>query len=299
MSVYDKSGQTLSSVYSLSASIYKAYNIDGEVVFPDSTPDYSDYSYIQVWGSKDILAQGFDIYDDKVFWVSKSGDETVPSDCYMWNLSDGSQALDTPYITIYSGHGNNIAFDFPLLYASPAYPPSRAYVNTMSESFVATLTKTLTFNDGSTDCDCCLDDTNTRYMWTLGHTANSSDRSAPFRISKWDLDDLTDNGDGTYTPSLIQSVMIAQPANTYFFHGCRFHDGILWFMNGYSGSSTGCYVYGVNPTTGEYVYTIDCNTTAEPEGLAWYPDASAVGGYALYVGLAGGVLRKYTFGALT
>ena len=304
MSLYSVSGIELSSIYDVEgASLTVAYDINGNLISltpPEPLADYTNYSYTQKWGSKSIgSTQGFDIYGDKVFWVSKSGDSSIPANCYVWNLSDGSQALDSQYITIYSGHGNNLSFDFPTLYASPAYSPCRVYVNNLSNEYVATLTMTLSINDGSKDCDACVDETNKNILWTLGHTGASSDASAPYYLSKWDLSRLTASGDNQYAPRKIQTVIVAQPQNSYYFQGCKFHDGVFWFANGYSGTATNAYVFGVNPNTGEYLYTIDCNTTSEPEGVAWYPDANAVGGYALYVGFQGMMLRKYTFGALT
>lgn len=294
--IYDISGLALVSAYNKSGEeLESAYDKNGALVYSKSV-DYTDYSFTQKWASKGINnTQGFDVYDGKVFWVSKSGDSTVPANCYVWNLSDGSQALATPYITIYSGHGNNLNFDFPTLYATPAYPPSRMYINTLTDEFAATLTKTLVFDDGSNDLDACIDEVDKTILWTLGHTATVSDLSAPYYLSKWDLTDLTDNGDGTFTPKLLNTVSVTQPANSYYFQGCKFHDGILWFVNGYSGSSTGAYVFGVDPYTGEYLYTIDCNTTAEPEGIAWVGESGVAGGYALYVGFAGMMLRRYTF----
>lgn len=303
MSAYNISGVQVGALYNIEASILlMAYNIEGNEIFsggpsPQPIVDYTNYSYSQKWASKGVSAtQGFDIYDDKVFWVSKSGNASIPANCYVWNLSDGSQAYESAYITIQSGHGNNLCFAFPKLYATSAYPPSSCYINNVSSDLKTfTLDKTLSFNDGSNDCDACIDESDASILWTLGHTATSSDTSAPYYISKWDLSHLTDNGDGTYTPELISTVSTPQPANSYYFQGCKFHDGILWYANGYSGSSTGAYVFGVNPSTGEVLYTINCETTAEPEGVAWYPDTDAVGGFALYVGFAGMMLRKYTF----
>ena len=302
--VYNKSGNTLSAVYDKSGNaLSHAYDKSGNVIYTagDPVPDYSSYSYTQKWASKGISStQGFDIYDGKVFWVSKSGNSSVPANCYVWNLSDGSQAFDSAYVTVQSGHGNNLSFVYPKLYATSAYAPSSCYINSVSADLKTyTLDKTLVFDDGSTDCDACIDETDSTILWTLGHTAGSSDRSAPYLISKWDLTDLTDNGDGTYTPTCLQTVQTAQPANSYFFQGCKMHDGILWYANGYSGSSTGAYVYGVDPDTGEVLYTIDCQTTAEPEGVAWVEDSDAVGGYAMHVGFQGMALRKYTFDALS
>ena len=297
MSVYSKEGEALAGVYSKTGeAIPIAYDINGTVIYQhDVTVDYDNYSYVQKWASKGVgSTQGYDIYDHKVFWVSKSGNSSIPANCYVWNLSDGTQALDSAYITVYSGHGNNLCFDAPLMYATSAYTPD-VYVNEFTDAFAFTLSKTLHINDGCIDCDACIDETDKTILWTLGHTATASDRSAPYYLSKWDLTQLTDNGDGTYTPRLIRTVEVAQPANSFYFQGCKFHDGILWFANGYSGSSTGAYVFGINPNTGEYLYSINCETTAEPEGVAWYPDAEAVGGYALYVGFQGMMLRKYTF----
>lgn len=295
MAIYNANGTALVSAHELDGDfVTVAYDVDGESVF-STTVDYKDYSFSQVWASKGISStQGFDIYDGKVFWVSKSRNSSADANCYVWNLSDGSQALGSEYITVYSWHGNNLCFDFPKLYASSAYT-ANCYINTMSDDFAtATLTMTLAFNDGSIDCDACLDEDDKTILWTLGHSASSAYTSAPFYISKWDLDDLTDNGDGTYTPNLLQKVELPQPA-CFYFQGCKMHDGLLWFASGYAGSSSQAYVYAVNPDTGSYVYTIDCATTTEPEGVAWVEDNDVYGGYALYVGFAGMMLRKYEF----
>lgn len=299
--IYSIIGSLLNSAYNVNGvGLQSAYDVNGNTIFSSGDVDYTDYSYVQKWGSKGFsTAQGFDIFDDKVFWVDKSGDSTVPANMYVYNLSDGGQALPTAYITVYSGHGNNICFskDSDELIATPAYPPSRIYINSFTSNYTMTLEKTLVLNDGSTDCDACYDPTDNNYMWSLGHTANSQDRSAPFKVSKWDLSQLTDNGDGTYTPENISTIQIPQPSNSYFFQGCKFHDGLLWFA---SGNGTGSsYVYAVNPTTGNTDYTIDLQTTQEPEGVSWVAEQGVVGGYAMYVGFQGMMLRKYTFGALT
>jgi hypothetical protein len=273
-----------------------AYNIDGNNVLTTSAVDYTNYSFVQKWASKGVpYSQGFDIYGGKVFWVAKSGNDSIPANCYVWNLSDGSQALDSAYITVYSGHGNNLSIDYPKMYATTAYMPSTVYVNTFSDDYVATLTQTLLMSDGSRNCDACVDETNKNMLWTLAHTAGADDTSAPFLISKWDLTQIADNGDGTYTPKLIKSVSTPQPSTSFYFQGLRMHDGLLWYANG---NGTGrSYVRAVNPNTGVEVYTIDLETNTEPEGVAWVEDTEAVGGYAMYVGFQGMMLRKYTFGA--
>lgn len=287
MPIYDKSGSLLSNVYGISGnSLLSAYDIDGNDVFNSVDVDYTKYSFTQKWASKGISnTQGFDIYDEKVFWVSKSGNSSIPANCYVWNLSDGSQALSSAYITIYSGHGNNLCFVFPTLYATSAYTPN-AYVNTMTNEFVTSLSKTLAFDDGCVDCDACVDENDDTILWTLGHTGyNAGD---PFLISKWDLSELTDNGGDTYTPKKLKTISISSPSNRYF-QGLKHHDNLLWYGNGNGGVPS--YIRGVDPNTGTEEYVIDLSTTTEVEGLAWV-------GNTLYVGFAGMMLREYTFAPL-
>lgn len=304
MPAYNIYGEQKSRAYRIDGTeSARGYSIYGDLVFESGeapiTPsvDYTRYRYTVKWASKGISStQGFAIHNDMVFWVKKSGDMPVPASCYVWNLSDGTQALENPYITIYAGHGNSLSFDYPLLYAAAAYLPSKAYVNRMDENYNVVLEKTLMLDsDGSRNCDVCVDEDDPRYIWSLAHTAGSSDLEAPFLISKWDVTRLTANGDGTYTPRLVQSVETPQPANSFYFQGCCFHDGMLWYANGYSGAQSNAYIYAVDPSTGNVIYTIDCETTAEPEGVQFYPDDEAPGGYAMYVGFQGMALRRYTF----
>lgn len=294
MAIYSVDGDVLSNAYDVNGNqLLNAYDIDGNLVYSSgSGVDYTSYSYVQKWASKGISStQGFAIHDDKVFWVSKSGNSSIPANCYVWNLSDGSQALNSQPITIQSGHGNNLSFDYPILYATTAYNPPYVYVNRLTSDYVATLEKTLYMNDGSDNCDACVDEQDKTVLWTIGHT----DRNV-YLVSKWNLNNLTDNGDGTYTPELLQTVETPL-TQSFYFQGCTSHDGLLWYANGYAGSSI-AYVFAINPNTGAIVYTINCETTEEPEGVEFYPDPDAIGGYAMYVGFQGMMLRKYTFGAL-
>lgn len=294
MPVYDKSGQMLSGVYTVGgSSISIAYDVDGNVVY--SASDYTKYSIADVWKPKGIgNAQGLDVYNGRVFWVSKSGNGSIPADCYAFALSDGAVASNPNPFTIYSGHGNNICLDFPKLYASTAYSPNKVYINTLSGEYTATLDKTLFLSDGSTDLDVAIDEKDKTIIWSLGHTANSQDLTAPFNISKWDLSELTENTDGTFSPKLLQTVQTAQP-DCYFFQGFKMHDGILWYASGYTGGSYEAYVYGVDPNTGKLLYTIDAGVATEPEGVAWVKDDSSANGYTLYIGFAGMELKKCIF----
>ena len=297
--LYDKNGNQVISAFSKSGTaLLSAYDVNGRLVFSSNPPDYSDYSFVQKWASKGISnTQGFDVYDGKVYWISKSGNSSVNASCYVWNLSDGSQAFSSQPITIYSGHGNSLDIVYPKAYAGTAYSPATAYENTLSAD-LQTFTLSKTFNlaeDVTYGHDVCIDENEETIMWSLAHTGAIGSHN-PFLLSKWDITDLTNNGDGTYSPRLISSVSTPNPSNSEYFQGITMHDGMIWYASGYPNDQA--YVYAVNPTTGAVMYSINCDTTAEPEGVAWVADAEAVGGYALYVGFQGMLLRKYTFGAL-
>lgn len=298
MAIYDYVGAQINQAFDIEAStLNEAFDIDGNRIYTPDV-DYSNYSFTQKWASKSVSnTQGFDIYDGKVYWISKSGDSTVPADCYVWNLSDGSQAFENQPITIYSGHGNSLDIIDSKVYAGTAYSPATVYENALSSDLQTfTLSKTFDMSeDISYGHDCCIDENDIDIMWTLAHTNAITDTDAPFLLSKWDLTNLTDNGDGTYSPALIDSVETTQPSNSAYFQGMTMHDGMIWYASGYAGSSSQAYVYAIDPTTGEVLYSINCNTTAEPEGVAWVEDETAIGGYALYVGFQGMMLRKYVF----
>lgn len=307
MAIYDYESNQLNSAFDIDGNtLTNAFDVDGDLVFNGGMPDYSNYSFTQKWASKGISStQGFDIYDGKIFWVAKSGNASVDNAMYVFNLSDGSNALNTSYMTAYGGHANNVTFSdqfydeedvYPLVLMSTAYSDSPAYLNRISNEYVATLQVQYKFpvveNIINGGFDVCYGETND-VAYTASVFGSNSDASLGTHIciAKWDMTDLTDNGDGTYTPAFISSVNCDWH---YWKQGIKYHDGLIWLSSGYPNYRA--YVYAIDPSTGQTMYTIDCNTTTEIEGAVFYPDAEAVGGYALYVGFQGMMLRKYTFG---
>ena len=291
MGVYDLSGTEISEVFNSSnIGLESAYDINGENVLQHLPENkYTNYTKERLWqGVGDSHAQGFDIYDDKVFWAMKSGNAEVECTCFVYNLSDGSQALESQPITINAGHGNNLSFSMPFLYASNAYN-TKCYVNRMASDYTATLEKTLILTDGAGDCDACIDETDNTILWSIGHNGTTG----PYNISQWDLTDLTEVSSGLYLPKLLHTVKSPLPDNTHYFQGCKFHDGLFWYGNGYPGIPA--LIIGINPFSGRIIYRINMDTTNEIEGIAWVEDETSYGGYALYVGFAGVTMRKVTF----
>ena len=71
---------------------------------------------------------------------------------------------------------------------------------------------------------------------------------------------------------------------------------MLWYNSGYGQQRA--YTYAIDPYTGELLYIIDLETNTEPEGIVWVEESGVAGGYAMYIGFQGMMLRKYTFAEL-
>ena len=309
--IYDINGNALASVYDANGnSLATAYDVEGNQAYHRSSgvPDYSDYSYVQKWASKGIgSTQGYDIYDDKVFWVSKSGNDSADNKMYIFNLSDGNAVRDPAYITAYGGHGNNVTFsrqkydpgdNFPMVLMSTAYSNSPAYLNRITNDYTASIVKKYTIpmidqivNGGFDICYGATDDI--AYVASVFGSNSDAAQGTHICIAQFDMSDLTENEDGTFSPAFIKSVRCDWH---YWKQGIKYHDGLVWLASGYPGYNAD--VYGIDPETGVTKHHINCATTTEIEGAVWYPDAEAVGGYALYVGFQGMMMRKYTFGEL-
>lgn len=119
--------------------------------------------------------------------------------------------------SIVSGHGDSIDFsneyyeasdEFPLCYITADTTPAKVYVNRVTRSG-ATLIRTLIFPSDKTGyyAGHCLDPIN-NVIYQFGYknedyqtTSNGNHIIA----SKWDLANLNDNGDDTYTPTFIDT----------------------------------------------------------------------------------------------
>lgn len=310
MAIYKVDGNRLSRAYNVNETLLSsAYNKAGDLVYSSGiVPDYANYSYTQQWVSKSIsYAQGFDIYDDIAFWVSKSGNASETNAMYIFNLSDGSPVLSPSYVSSYGGHGNNVTFskqkydvgdNYPMMLISTAYPNSYSYLVRITNNYVASIIRRYTIPEidqiinGS--YDICYGETDD-IAYVVSVFGSNSDQSLGTHIciARFDMTDLTENGDGSFTPAYIDS---ARCDWHYWKQGVKYHDGLIWLASGYP--SYNADIYGINPETGETKYHINCETTTEIEGAVWYPDTEAVGGYALYVGFQGMMMRKYVFAQL-
>lgn len=109
----------------------------------------------------------------------------------------------------------------------------------------------------------------------------------PCIVCAWDMSNLTDNQDNTYTPALLSTF---QRPFIYVMQGQQYHDGYIWIASGYSAGNQ--YIYAMNPINGNIEYTLTMPITTEIEGLSWQSDNDR---YYMIVGFQGGKYYKITF----
>lgn len=295
MAVYNISGEMLNMVYdSLGNALQTAYDVDGDVVYTKSTGkiDYTDYTisnYVQVTLSP---TQGFDIFGDTIFqFVSSSGGNK------MTTIDIPTQTIINSNITADSSHGDSASFsnefydttdEYPLIYVTADTNPAKVFVNRVTDAS-STLIKTYKFPIDKTGyyAALCLDEDNDR-MYMVGYSEQNyqtdNDGANKTVVSIWDMAQLTDNSDGTYTPMFVSSY---ERPFIYTMQGQQYHDNMLWISSG--GTGVRGYVYALDPNDGTLLYTIDTNTSTEIEGIAFVSDTEMI------FGLQGGTYKKVTF----
>lgn len=293
MAIYDVNGNVINRAYDKNGNTAShLYDINGNLL--SANVDYSDYtvqtSYINSGVGND---QGFDVHGDYIFQF-RAGGSGVASSNYVAVIQLNGTVVNQFAIT--SDHGDSAYFSkefyapsdqFPLIYVSADTSPY-VYINRVTTSS-ATLIKTLKFDYAVAgyNPNCAYDEDN-QILYMVGTTEDNwqSDMGGTNKtlISKWDMTNLTDNGDGTFTPAFISSYQIAF---IYVMQGIRFYDGMIWIPSGYGGSQS--YIYVIDPADGTYLYTFDLNTTTEVEGTAFLSATQ------MLVGFQGGRYDLYTF----
>ena len=214
----------------------------------------------------------------------------------MATVNASNSSIISNNVVCVSDHGDSASFsdekysdndDFPLLYVtSDTYP--KVYINRVTTT-TSELIKTLYFpieNAGYMPALAYDKANNIAYMIGYSEDNYKTDDGGNNKtvITKWDLSELTQNQDGSYTPAFISST---ERPFIYVMQGIQWHDGMIWVASG--ATNTRGYVYALNPVNGNLLYTIDTNTTTELEGIAFLPDGNMV------FGLQGGAYKKVTF----
>lgn len=275
MSIYDVNGNGLSLAHDIDGAVLSmAYDSNGNVVFSPNI-NYNSFTETLLYNLK-IGTQGTTVFDEYMFQVIAN---TYKVNVYDLETGD----LISADIGGSYGHGDSIGFSneyynindpFPLLYSS-ADDPTYIYVNRISSKWSASLVHTLSFSPSVAGYYMSgVVDKENNILYTTGYTNNNfqTDDGGANKIicCKYDLSDLTDNGNGTYTPVLLD---IWTVDFLYCLQGGDYHDGIMWWGSGYASGST-MHVYGIDVTTKSLAYSLTLADPYEPEGLAWIDNRS-------------------------
>lgn len=290
--IYDVNGDEIVSVYdAYGSAVENVYDANGNAV-AIIDKDYSNYSISNYCTISLTPTQALDIVNGTIFQLLASSSISDK----MATVDVSNSTIISSNIPITSDHGNSASFshkyyvvgdDFPLLYVSSWSEP-KVYIDRVTQSS-SQLIKTLSFTTEKAGYHPCLAyDESNEIAYMLGYTEDNylTDDSGNNKvlISKWDMSDVTENQDGTFTPEFISSV---ERPFIYVMQGLQFHDGMIWVSSG--GTNVRGYVYALDPADGSLLYTVDTSTTTEIEGIAFLPDGNMI------FGLQGGEYKLVTF----
>lgn len=276
MGVYNIDGIETNIAYNIDGEeLSSAYEVDGtEIPFISPLPlDYSNYSTTDLYTYVANGFNGFDVHEGIIAQLMAN------NKLYLFNLDDGSAIATAMAITC--SHGDSATFgkdyyasgdEFPLLYCTADTTPAVIYINRITRSS-ATLIKTLKFSQVAGYYGAGTFDFKNGLCYIVAYKENSytSDNGGTNKtlVTVWNLNELNDNGDGTYMPTYISSF---ECPFIYVMQGLQFFDGYIWISSGYNNGGNQ-YIYALNPVTHEIDHTILLDDNIEIEGLAWVYDA--------------------------
>lgn len=280
--IYSIDGSVLTAAYNKNGqSLSTAYNIDGQPIFSqEQKPDYSKHIISTMFDV--TLGQGIDIHGNiMAVWTPAVGGILLRS------MENGDQISSIPIAL--NEHGNDISFTDEYYGSNDEFPTlcieSKHFYRITRDSATKVLTLSLPSNGHNLGYGSAFDGS---IMYAIGYAFEYQWQEGNYiRLVKFDLSDLTDNGDGTFTPAVLN---IVDREWLPCIQGAAFHDGMVWIACGMSYPAN---VYALDPITGEIVVDIDLVRSGELEGLAWaYNNAN--GWYAV-VGQRGYGYKKIVF----
>jgi hypothetical protein len=281
MSAYNINGEEIVSAFDiLQNSLLGVYDISGNYI-PFSEPieplplDYSQYTTTDLFTYVANGFNGFDVYNGVIAQFMAN------NKLYLFDLTEHTSIATALSIT--SAHGDSASFskvkqyqsdEFPLLYVTSDSNPANVYVNRITRTGT-TLIKTLSFplaQAGYYAAHAYDEDNQIIYMvgYSEQNFTSADGGNNKTVVSKWDISQLTDNGNGTFTPAFISRY---ERDFIYVMQGQQFFDGYIWISSGYNNGGNQ-YIYAMNPSTGVIDHTILLDDHIEIEGLAWVYDAT-------------------------
>lgn len=272
MAIYSKNGVQLPSCYGDDGALLTvAYDANGTVVWTSGEIDYENYTESTLFNYPVGNMQGFAIYDNKIAQVKED------SALQIIDAQTGAKLKD---VSMDMGHGNSCQFsnvfynpsdEFPLFYIRNSGVWVYRITVTTSE-----LIKKYSFSSdiiGTYVAGFGIDDENRRF-YTASYTQGTyASKTGLMRICSWDMDDETDNGDGTYSFGFIESNDFSWFDRFDAVQGCCFHNGYFFISCGLNAAQ---YVVAVDPITLGIAHLIPYSGTQETEGCAWLNDDTLI-----------------------
>lgn len=278
MSVYNMSGDRLLDLYGCDGStIESAYDVNGELVFSGSEAqpgyDYDRYNIADMFTYSQSNMQSFAVYGGIIAQVKQTDAIHILDIDTHEKLRE--VAMDT-------GHGNSCAFsdefyeegdEFPLFYVRNAGVWVYRITGTTSElikkyAFSADIIGTYVAGFG-------IDNANRRFYTASYTKGDYVSKDGLLRICEWDMDDVTDNGDGVYSMALLASNDLTWFDNYEAVQGCCYHDGYFFIACGYGSGQQ--YVVLVDTATITIAHQVSL-TGEEIEGCGWYNNEYLIAG---------------------
>lgn len=218
--------------------------------------------------------QDVDIYGDYfVFAFAKNENQSIK----IYSMTDYSLLAN---ISIDVQHGSGIQFSnefynesdiMPLLYAG-GWVSNRINVIRITKSgdtWEATIVRTLKLSNDEGYYLAPSIDSKNNIMYCYGYKINSlAAQNNAMELVKCDLTDLTDNGDGTYSPAIINRI---ETPYMGVMQGRKYYNNRLYIGFANTSSPANCRLVCVNVEDGKTMTDIDLSSivTVESEGLCY------------------------------
>lgn len=299
MPIYGKNGNTLSKAFNKDADVLPfAYNKAGAVVFSmNDRTNYDAYTFELFRSISVENPQGMEIYGSTLFqFRGSTGNPAINNLVSLYDFQSGEPIAEN--IAIQAGHANAVSFgeklapsdEYPVIYDGDWFGPivhANKITGTTVEHLFDIVYDEATAGYHSNPCF----DNQTGVMYTVGYFKNTTtDPDGNYCIlCAWDVSNMTDNGDGTFTPTLKKR---STRDFIYVMQDVKYNAGYIWISSGLSGTVQN--IYAMNPDTGAFDHVITGPITSEIEGLSWHQDEET-GLFFAYIGFAGGKYYKVTF----
>lgn len=276
MAVYDYNGNAVQAVYNIDGEqLHVVYDKDGNIISGELVPDWENYSISNLFNYPLTKMQGFAVYDGKIAQVRED---------YSLHIIDISTGTLIKEVTMDMGHGNSCQFsdvfydaedEFPLFYIRNDGVWVYRIVDTSSTlirkySFPLEAIYTYVAGFGI--------DNENKLFYTASYTeGNYETKTGLLCICKWDMDDVTNNGDGTYSMALLDTNTFTWFDKYEAVQGCCFRDGYFFIDSGYTGTTSQDIVL-VDAETLSIAHNITLGRGNETEGCAWISADSMIVG---------------------